>query len=146
MTDVDTAATDDVGGSAARWSGRTFLLALLLITAVGLSIRLGALVLRPVCPDTAKPADVIADECYYHNGDGFWYHTTANLIAEDGEWFKTYSSSFALVETAQHPPLYTLYLAAWSKVGADSVAAHRAASDTTVSSSSQRVSAALRSD
>ncbi len=111
--------------SAPRRRASRFVLALLAITFAGLSLRIGILALRPVCPDTAKPLDVTTDECYFHNGDGFWYHTTANLIADQGAWFKTYDSSFALVETAQHPPLYTLYLAAWSKVGADSVDAHR---------------------
>lgn len=107
---------------------RLFLVALLALTAAGLGLRLSVLVLRPVCPDTiAGPENRFTDECYFHNGDGFWYHNTANLIA-DGDWFKAYGPDFALVDTAQHPPLYVVYLAMWSKAGADSITAHRLAS------------------
>jgi hypothetical protein len=61
--------------------------------------------------------------------DNFYYHEQANLIA-DGEGFL---NPFALLvgeraQTAAHPPLYSIYLALWSLVGADSALWHRLAS------------------
>jgi hypothetical protein len=57
-------------------------------------------------------------------GDAYFYHASANLIA-DGEWFV---SPFAYPElrrpAAEHPPLYTLYLALPSLLGLRGVVAH----------------------
>ncbi len=58
--------------------------------------------------------------------DNFFYHQQANLLA-DGHGFV---NPFAWlrgesVPTAAHPPLYPLYLAAWSLVGVDTPLGHR---------------------
>ncbi len=61
--------------------------------------------------------------------DNFWYHATANQLAEG----RGFVNPFALVggidaPTAGHPPLYSLYLAGWSLIGADTALWHRLAS------------------
>jgi 4-amino-4-deoxy-L-arabinose transferase-like glycosyltransferase len=62
-------------------------------------------------------------------GDPFWYHGVANLVAR-GRGFVNpyqYADLGTLAETADHPPLLSVYLAAWSWFGFDSVDAHRLA-------------------
>lgn len=61
--------------------------------------------------------------------DNFFYHSQANLLAEG----RGFINPFAWLEgrqepTAAHPPLYSLYLAAWSLLGADTALWHRLAS------------------
>ena len=61
--------------------------------------------------------------------DNYYYHEQANLLA-NGEGFL---NPFALlvgdrVQTAAHPPLYSLYLATWSLLGMDTALWHRLAS------------------
>lgn len=58
--------------------------------------------------------------------DNFFYHQQANLLA-DGKGFVNPFAWLAgeLVPTAAHPPLYSLYLAAWSLVGVDTPLGHR---------------------
>ena len=61
--------------------------------------------------------------------DNFWYHAAANHLAEG----RGFVNPFALVggidvPTAGHPPLYSLYLAGWSLMGADTPLWHRLAS------------------
>jgi len=63
-------------------------------------------------------------------GDAFYYHWQANLLAK-GHWF---IDPFVWLNTgrsrasAAHPPLYTLYLSVWSRLGVTSVTGHRLAS------------------
>ena len=75
--------------------------------------------------------------------DNFFYHSTANLLA-DGRGFQnpfalaaaaeaaggSGSSAVAVASTpsAAHPPLFSLYLAGWSLLGADTPLWHRLAS------------------
>lgn len=59
-------------------------------------------------------------------GDSYYYHHSARLLA-DGEGMIFPYDLYELGdrnEAADHPPLYVLYLAAWSFVGLDSVEAH----------------------
>lgn len=61
--------------------------------------------------------------------DNYYYHSQANLLAEG----RGFLSPFALLggreePTAAHPPLYSLYLAAWSLLGATAPLWHRLAS------------------
>lgn len=64
-------------------------------------------------------------------GDALVYHDGANLLAE-GEGFisplRLLYADGVRYPSADHPPLYVVYLAAWSTVGADSVLAHQLAS------------------
>lgn len=62
--------------------------------------------------------------------DNFYYHEQARLLAE-GEGYANpfvYADTGELVATAQHPPLYSTYLAAATVLGADTPLAHRLAS------------------
>ena len=61
--------------------------------------------------------------------DNYYYHSQANLLAEG----RGFLNPFALLEgqeapAAIHPPLYSLYLAAWTLLGADTPMWHRLAS------------------
>lgn len=63
-------------------------------------------------------------------GDALGYHAGANALA-DGHGFidpLRYDLSGIEVPSAIHPPVYTVYLAAWSLVGLDGPLAHRLAS------------------
>lgn len=58
--------------------------------------------------------------------DNYYYHAQANLLAEG----RGFLNPFAQLEgrdapAAVHPPLYSLYLAAWSLLGADTPLWHR---------------------
>ncbi len=62
--------------------------------------------------------------------DNFFYHKTANLLA-GGRGFVnpfTFGATGAEMPSAAHPPLYSLYLAGWSMLGADTALWHRLAS------------------
>jgi len=64
------------------------------------------------------------------SGDSYYYHHAARLLA-DGEGMIFPYDLYELGErneAADHPPLYVLYLAAWSLVGLDSIEAHLVAS------------------
>jgi 4-amino-4-deoxy-L-arabinose transferase-like glycosyltransferase len=67
---------------------------------------------------------------YRLGGDAFFYHWQANALAK-GAWFVD-PGPWAIVgierPSAGHPPLYTTYLALWSKLGLDGITAHRLAS------------------
>ncbi len=62
-------------------------------------------------------------------GDPFWYHGVANLLANGRGVVNPYEylDLGTLSQTADHPPLLSLYLAGWSWFGLDSVDAHRLA-------------------
>jgi hypothetical protein len=63
-------------------------------------------------------------------GDAYAYHYGANLLA-DGKGFidpLRYNLSGLKFPSAAHPPFYSVYLAAWSLVGAKSALWHRLAS------------------
>lgn len=63
-------------------------------------------------------------------GDAFYFHHQANLLA-DGKGFVNpllYLGGDISRAAADHPPLYSVYLAIWSLLGADSVLWHRIAS------------------
>ena len=64
------------------------------------------------------------------HGDDFFYHWQANALA-DGKGFLnpyTWRALGRTEPTAAHPPLYSLYLSAWSWLGFDTPLAHRLAS------------------
>ena len=107
-----------------RPEGRPFVRGLVLITLAGAAVRLmNVLWWRPT---TDRPG--------FHGftltGDAFYYHWQANTLAH-GAWFvDPYRWKYlgVNVASAAHPPLYTLYLALWSRLGIDSVTGHRLAS------------------
>src|SRR5215471_3203543 len=66
---------------------------------------------------------------YAPAGDAFYYHYQANAIA-GGHWFiepYAWKCFGQHIQSAAHPPLYPLYLAAWSVFGATSTLWHRIA-------------------
>ena len=60
-------------------------------------------------------------------GDAFWYHNSANLLADGKGFIDPFRWEFARIEqpSAAHPPLYTLYLSFWSVFGLTGPLAHR---------------------
>ena len=61
--------------------------------------------------------------------DNFWYHRSANLLADGHGIVNPFAAEDAMIiKTAGHPPLYIVYLAAWSLLGADTALWHRLAS------------------
>lgn len=125
---------------------RGFLLALLAICVLGAGIRLafvlGAKQGPTPCSAVELEQSVLQDAtgvvpkfegrapdniC----GDALVYHDGANLLAR-GEGFispvRLLYDDGVRYPSADHPPLYIVYLAGWSWVGADSVLAHQLAS------------------
>lgn len=108
-------ASDRVEGSSAAPYSRGFLV------AVGLAAAAAALV---------RFAYIWFDRRdFVFGGDAYYYHQGANLLA-DGEgfihpfgWLEGKS-----VESADHPPLYILYLAGWSLAGVRTTTGHMVAS------------------
>ena len=95
---------------------RAFLLLLLGIVAIGLAVR-GYYIEQVASGLSIK-------------GDAYTYHWLANLIA-DGKGFTSpwkYILGGVDEPTAEHPPLYPLYLSGFSWLGLDSVGNHRLAS------------------
>jgi 4-amino-4-deoxy-L-arabinose transferase-like glycosyltransferase len=88
---------------------RRFWLILGVIVAVGFAIRL---------------AYVLVDRQYLtFGGDAFYYHAAANLFA-DGRGFIDPFHAAQSIETAQHPPLYTIWLSIPSVLGMRSQTTH----------------------
>ena len=118
-----TDAGDDTGAAAPTQRGRparTYVLWLLAITAIGLAVRLAFywFAQRNTCG-----SGILVEGC---GGDSWFYHTTANLLADGRgfisptQWVLNQSSQPA----ADHPPLFSVILAAFSLVGLDSWGAH----------------------
>ena len=63
-------------------------------------------------------------------GDALYYHATANLVAEGRGFVNPFTYVFrgGLEQSAEHPPLYSLYLAAFSWLGFTSIHDHLVAS------------------
>lgn len=60
---------------------------------------------------------------WYPGGDAYFYHQTANLLA-DGKWFISPFFPQAHVQAAEHPPLYSMFLAIPSLLGMHSTLTH----------------------
>jgi 4-amino-4-deoxy-L-arabinose transferase-like glycosyltransferase len=100
---------------ARRATASWFWVLLAVVTLVGLGIRVG----------------YIATERwdYPPDGDAMWYHASANSVADgDGIVNPFLSASGIVAPSADHPPLYTLYLAGFSLVGIDTPNGHVLAS------------------
>ncbi|HEY1739181.1 MAG TPA: acyltransferase [Acidimicrobiia bacterium] len=64
-------------------------------------------------------------------GDAFYYHWQANAVAKGLGFIDPYQwqgATHRIQQSAEHPPAYVLYLAAFSRVGLSSATAHRLAS------------------
>lgn len=110
--------TDDhhSGGLARPGTGsvRRFRTWLLVLVGVGAAVRLVAV-------------GVVGPEVPLEHGDAAFYHGQAEAIA-DGAWFVEpfiYESIGVEVDDANHPPLYSLVLAAPASIGADTVRANQ---------------------
>ena len=125
---------------------RRFLLALAAICVVGAAIRLGFVFFVKQDPSICSPAQIEQSILQQATGkvpkfvgkapdnicgDALVYHDGANLLAQ-GEGFispiRWIYDDGVRFQSADHPPLYIVYLAGWSVVGADSVLAHQLAS------------------
>jgi 4-amino-4-deoxy-L-arabinose transferase-like glycosyltransferase len=94
--------------------GRRWRTALGAIAAAGLAVRV---------------VFVLSTRNLYRNGDAAYYHYQANLLATGHGFIEPYSYRVAhqTMASAYHPPLWTLYLAAFSVVGLKSWLSHRLA-------------------
>ena len=105
-------------------TGRSFAARLGVITIVGLLVRFAnVLWWRPT-------TDVHGYRGYFLWGDAYYYHYQANALAK-GYWFVDpfkWVTSQASRPSSAHPPLYSIYLAAWSWLGLDGITVHRLAS------------------
>jgi hypothetical protein len=63
-------------------------------------------------------------------GDALYYHSSANLVAQGRGFVNPFSYALRdrLEQSAEHPPLYVIYLAAFSWLGFTSIHAHLIAS------------------
>jgi 4-amino-4-deoxy-L-arabinose transferase-like glycosyltransferase len=92
-------------------TGRGFRLALVLLVVVAVVVRFVYIWFE------RRDAAVVADAFYYHEG--------ANLLVDGRGFIHPFGAADGLtIEAADHPPLYMLYLAGWSLVGARSVGWH----------------------
>jgi hypothetical protein len=112
--------TDPGRGTAAANDGRAFRVGLLSITLAALALRL---VYTLVLQGTLGTLHGVAADAVFYRG------TAAELAAGHG-----YVNPFSIIDgqpepTATHPPLFSLYLAAWTKLGVVSVEGHRVACD-----------------
>lgn len=102
---------------------RRFALALILIVAAGLAWRLVyILAIR-------KTVGINGPNDYFLNGDAFYYHEQANLIAR-GWWFVEpvqFLRQGLTLPSAGHPPFTSAFLAVVSWFGFDGVTDHRVA-------------------
>ncbi len=86
-------------------------------------VAVGALLLRLEYIWTARDGRALG-------GDALYYHSSANLVAEGRGFVNpfSYASYGRLEQSAEHPPLYVMYLAVFSWLGFTSVHAHLVAS------------------
>ncbi|HXY92988.1 MAG TPA: glycosyltransferase family 39 protein, partial [Acidimicrobiia bacterium] len=122
MTTVTDAPAPVVETSAARAQGtQSFALGLAALAVVALAVRvMNVLWWRPT-------TDRVGYLGYKLGGDAFYYHWQANALAQ-GHWFIDpflWLNAGRIRASAAHPPLYTLYLAVWSRLGVESVTGHR---------------------
>jgi 4-amino-4-deoxy-L-arabinose transferase-like glycosyltransferase len=62
-------------------------------------------------------------------GDAAWYHASANSLADGEDLVDPFVEATGIdAPTADHPPLYPMYLGAWSLLGADTPNGHVLAS------------------
>ena len=96
---------------AQRWSQRHFRALLIAVVVGGLVIRVAYVwVYRR---DT------------HYGGDPLYYHLGANLLATGHGFINPYAfARHRVVQAADHPPLYIVYLALWSLVGVRSITGH----------------------
>jgi 4-amino-4-deoxy-L-arabinose transferase-like glycosyltransferase len=105
-----------VTGAEQRRASLVFWCALAIVTA-------GALWLRLEYIWAAREGKALG-------GDALYYHATANLVAGGRGFVNPFQYVFEdqLVQSAEHPPLFSLYLAAFSWLGFTSVTDHLLAS------------------
>jgi 4-amino-4-deoxy-L-arabinose transferase-like glycosyltransferase len=101
---------------AQPFSTRRFMPALLAITAAGLAWRVAYVWF-------------IRRHVTLHISDALYYHASANLLATGHGFILPFApAGHAPVQAADHPPLYIVYLAAFSLMGVRSITGHLLAS------------------
>lgn len=86
--------------------------------------------LAPVVGFAVRLAFALSQGRAEPGGDAYYFHNQANLLADGEGWINPllFLATGQERAAADHPPLYSAYLAVWSFVGADSVLWHRFAS------------------
>ncbi|HWS45923.1 MAG TPA: glycosyltransferase family 39 protein, partial [Acidimicrobiia bacterium] len=111
-----------------RRSGRWFWLALVLIALAGFGVRLYTI--YGYMPTCTTVTGTCPNGEYRLWGDAFYYHTEANELADGRGFIDPFRDRYLHLTqpSAGHPPMYSVYLAAWSVLGARSITWHRFAS------------------
>lgn len=99
------------------------------------AVALAGLALRVVEVLVVRPTRASGDG-YVIAGDSLYYHFQANALAKGlgyiiplgADLRPVTAGSDLITPSAAHPPLYSTYLALWSKLGVDSITGHRLAS------------------
>jgi 4-amino-4-deoxy-L-arabinose transferase-like glycosyltransferase len=121
LTDTPAAEAEPTPQQRARVD-RSFVTGLVVITIVAAAVRvMNVLWWRPTT-DTG-----VGYDGYKLGGDAAYYHFQANALGK-GHWFVDpflWSNLGRIRPSAAHPPLYTLYLGVWSRLGVESVTGHR---------------------
>jgi len=126
--------TEAAGGHPQDFSAigaqhRSFRRWLAAITAAGMALRVAYVLLVSERPEAGVGAKRLLGEAIGGRGDTFFFHNTANLLAE-GRGFSdpfVFLAQGRLVPTGSHPPLFSLVLAIVSKLGGTSYLAHQLA-------------------
>ena len=121
--EVEDAAQAEPGDDRGR-SPRSFALGVVAAAVLAAVVRVTVVLNRPACGGGPRTAS-----CFGGFNDAAFYHDQANLMA-DGHWFQLTNQvpgGPALVPTALHPPLYSLYLSVASRLGWTGWDAHRMA-------------------
>jgi hypothetical protein len=104
--------------------GRRFWAVLMAITVLGFGVRMTYIQTTKQDKESCNQFAWVPENIC---GDAYVYHAGANLLA-DGKGFispPNYAFGGELRPSADHPPTYIVYLAAWSAVGLDTVWWHQ---------------------
>ena len=94
-----------------RGTSRSFAVGVAVVTAAGLTLRLAYI--------------WFVRRNLVYGGDPYYYHASANLLADGKGFISPYALALGQhVQSADHPPLYVVFLAVFSMMGIRSVTGH----------------------
>jgi 4-amino-4-deoxy-L-arabinose transferase-like glycosyltransferase len=116
VLEVDEGLDDDAGAGAAS-APSTAPYSRWFLTAVGVAVVAASVLRLLYIPLDRRHVEFV--------GDAYYYHAAGNLLADGEGFIHPYPAMEGrAVESADHPPLYILYLAGWSLMGVRSITGH----------------------